>query len=55
MKSLVTALVVVTLEVGFLLGIAVLPTREAPPPPAAAGAAVATLLTPPAPSVVAAR
>jgi hypothetical protein len=52
MKSLVTALVVVVLEVGFLLGVAVLPTPEPSPRAAATEAAVAS---PPAPSVVAAR
>jgi hypothetical protein len=55
MKSLVTAAVVVVLEVGFLLGVAVLPTPGPSPRPAAAGAAVAGLAAPPAPSVVAAR
>lgn len=53
MKSVVTALVVVVLEVGFLLGVAVLPTPAPSPRPAAA--AFAGLTAPPAPSVFVAR
>jgi len=46
MKSLVTALVVVVLEAGFLLSVAMPPTRGAPPQAAASAARAAPASAP---------